>query len=177
MNKIVAILAIIIGITIGIIIAYMLKIPFAVLIVDTIKAKIAGINIGGVNIGSIASVASIIGLAGTAYQLLKANKDKVAAQVANAKQMLTNKETQEELVNTTNIKTQLEGKLAEATQLKDEAVQTLETKTQEFKGLTDQVAKLQEELKKRDLTIDTLHETLRRNKLSDDEVIEKIIVK
>lgn len=170
MNKLTVIFAVIAGVVIGLIIAYMLKIPFAVLIVDTIKAKIASINIGGINIGSLASIASIAGLAGTAYQLIKTNKDKVAAQTENAKQLLLNQDTREELLNTTNIKTNLEAKLTEATQ-------TLEAKTQEFKGMADEMTLLRNENDKLKQTIDTLHETLRRNKLTDGESIVKTVVK
>lgn len=177
MNKFLLIIAILAGITVGLLISYALKIPFAVAVVDAIKTKIAGINIGGVNIGSIASIAGILGTAGTAYGLYGQYKGKIEAQAQNAKQLLNNKNAYEELTNVTNLKTSLEDKLSEATQLKNEALQTLETKTQEFQGLTDEVSLLQNKLEKSYIKNDTLTDALRRLKLEKGEVIEKIVVK
>jgi len=177
LNKFLLIITVIAGIAVGLILSYALKIPFAVAVVDTIKAKIASINIGGVNIGSIASIAGILGTAGTAYGLYGQYKGKIEAQAQNAKQLLDNKNTYEELTNVTNLKTSLEDKLSEATQLKNEALQTLETKTQEFQGLTDEVSLLQDKLEEKEIKIDTLTDALRRIKLEKGEVIEKIIVK
>ena len=132
MNKLTIILAIAAGIIIGLIIAYMLKIPFAVILIDTIKAKIASINIGGINIGSIASLASIAGLAATASGYLTQRKEKVEAQTAATQQMLQNQNLGEELSAVTKVKDDFETKLDEATQQKDIALQQLQTTQSEL---------------------------------------------
>ncbi len=170
MNTLKAILIVVIGITVGLIIAYMLKIPFAVALIDAIKAKIASVNIGGINIGSIASIASITGLAGTAYQLVKANKDKAAAIKSATTESENSKQLAQKLLEVDGIKADAEKKLAE-TQA------TLEAKTEEYKGMTDEVTLLRNQAEKNQITIDTLHETLRRNKLTDGEAIIKTVVK
>ena len=91
--------------------------------------------------------------------------------------MISNKQTYEELTNVANINTSLEGKLTEVTSLKDTALQTLETKTQEFQGLTGEVSTLKDDIIGRDHKIDDLYDVIRRLKLGEGEVIEKIVVK
>jgi len=166
MNKITMILAIIVGVAIGLFVGYMLKNPICVWIGDMLKAKIAAIKIGEVNVGSIASFASIIGFAGTAYGWLKSQKDTLLAKKSAALEAANSQQIAEKLLKVDGMKTDAETKLAEAQQ-------TLEAKTDEFKGMAKNVTFLENENDKLRQTIDTLHETLRRNKLTDGETIVK----
>jgi len=147
--------------------AYVLKIDLASNIMNAITTPFSNIFAGGkLDLQTVASGASLATAATSAIGWFKSNKDKALAQAENAKQLVANSGLTEELVG---IKAQLE----DANKTKDAALQTLETKTEEFKGLANNVAFLENENEKLRQTIDTLHETLRRNKLTDGESIVK----
>ncbi len=151
--------------------AYVLKVDFAINIMNTITQPFSNLLTGDLsNLQTIASGASIATAATSAIGWIKSNKDKVAAQAENVKQLLANKELEKNYSTVT-------GQLEAANKVKDEALQTLEAKTQEFQELADKVAEQKRQLEAKDVTIDTLHDALRRDKLEADERIEKIIVK
>jgi len=162
------ILIIAVGVIIGLAIAYLLKVPLVVELVDMLKAKIASLNIAGVDLGSIFSISSVVGLAGLGYQLYTTHKDKVAAQAENAKQLLANKELYEGYSNVT-------GQLDQVTKAKDQALQTLEDKTKEFQGLADEVNLLRKEVEKKDLVVDDLQELLQKVREGKVQIQNKVI--
>jgi len=148
MDNLKLILIIAVGVIIGLIISYILKIPFAVALIDAFKTKVLSINIAGISLGDFVSVSSIVGIAGLGYQLYTSHKDKIAAQAENAKQQLANKELYE---GYSNVNTQL----TEANQIKDQALQTLDSKTKEFKESANKIAGLEEQVKNLRQTIHT----------------------
>ena len=176
MNKILLIVLIIAAIIVAVLVAYRLDLPFAVTLVDGAKAKFTELTSGGIDAQtaisgvSVASAgASIAGLINQAQQKKAAIstaldqsglKDQALAQV----NQLT--ETKDQLLSA---KDALTAQLNEVTQIKDQALQEAEAAKTQFTSL-------EETIKKQQQTIDTLHETLKRNKLSADEAIIKTVV-
>ena len=151
--------------------AYVLKEDFAVNIMNTITEPFSEAFAGGeLNLQTIASGASVAAAATTAIGWIKSNKDKALALKDNAQQQLENSGLMEQVGSIKETKKQLEGQITELTQIKDTALSEAEEAKQQ---LTQQT----EELEKARGTIETLHETLRRNKLTDDETIVKTVVK
>jgi chromosome segregation ATPase len=175
-NKILLIILIVAAAIVGLLIAYRLELPFAVTAVDTIKEGWTNLTSGGIDPQtavsgiSIASAgASIAGLINQVQQKKAAItsaidqsglKDKALAQVDQLTQ------TKEQLLSA---KDSLTLQLNEVTQIKDQALQEANAAKTQFNSL-------EETIKKQQQTIDTLHETLRRNKLSPDEsIIQKVV--
>jgi hypothetical protein len=125
MNKLfLIIIVVIVAILGGIAIAsYILHLPPAVAITDTIKTKLDSINIGGHDITEIGNYISIAGLATTALGWLNSNKEKDAA-TSFAKTQIANNQ-------------QLEGKLKEIDEKKKELEETLTTKIADVTTLKD----------------------------------------
>jgi hypothetical protein len=151
--------------------AYVLKVDFAVNIMNTITEPFSGALTGGnLDLPTIASGASVATAATTAIGWIKSNKDKALALKDNAKQQLENSGLLEQVESIKETKTQLEEQITELTQTKDKALA-------EAKEAKQQLTQQTEELQKARSTIETLHETLRRNKLTDEESIIKTVVK
>lgn len=150
--------------------AYVLKVPFAQNIMSTITEPLTDALSGGsLDLPTVASGASIATAATTAIGWIKSNKDKALAMKDNAQQQLENSGLMEQVETIKTAKKDLEGQITELTQAKDTALA-------EAEAAKNQLAQQTEELQKAQNTIDTLHETLRRNKLSEDETIVKTVV-
>lgn len=151
--------------------AYVLKVDFAANIMSTITEPFSGALTGGnLDLPTIASGASVAAAATTAIGWVKTNKDKALALKDNAQQQLQNSGLMEQVESIKATKTQLEGQITDLTKIKDKAVA-------EAEEAKNQLTQQTEELQKARETIETLHETLRRNKLTDDETIIKTVVK
>ena len=168
MDNLKLILIIIAGVAIGLLISYMIGNPFAVALIDGFKEKVLSINIGGLSIGSIGSVFSILGGIGAAYGWLKSKKDAALAQAENAKQVLANTELYEGYSNVT-------GQLEQANKAKDAALQTLDAKTKEFQESASKIASLEEQVKKLRQTVDIYNTETIPN--LQRQIVEKTIVR
>lgn len=151
--------------------AYVLKIDFAQNIMNTITSPFnEALSGGSLDLPTIASGFSVATAATTAIGWIKTNKEKAFAMKDSAQKQLENSGLLDQVEAAKTAKKDLEGQITEITQAKEDALAEAEAaKTQ----LTQQT----EELTKAQNTIDTLHETLRRNKLSEDESIVKTVVK
>ena len=151
--------------------AYVLKIPFAQNIMNTITDPLTGaLSNGNLDFQTIASGASVATAATTAIGWIKTNKEKVLAVKDSAQKQLENSGLLEQVDQIKNAKKDLEGQIMEITKIKDSALAEAEAAKNQFSQQT-------EELQKAQNTIDILHETLRRNKLSDGESIVKTVIK
>lgn len=128
---------------------------------------------GAPNLSNIASAGTLVTLAGTLKKYATTAKEKGEALIENSgltnavNQLKDTKSSLEEQLEST--KTVFEGQITEITAIKDSALQEAENAKSELLAQ-------KEELEKAKHTIDTLHETLRRNKLSPDESIIKTVI-
>jgi len=150
--------------------AYILKVEFAINLMDTIKEPFTSLSVNKLNLGTIASGASVATAATTALGWIKTNKEKALAMKDNAQKQLENSGLLEQVESVKDAKTQLEGQITEITKIKDNALA-------EAEAAKNQLSQQTEELQKAQNTIDTLHDTLRRNKLTDGESIVKTVIK
>lgn len=151
--------------------AYVLKVDFANNIMNTITSPFSSLLSGGkLDFQTIASGASVATAATTAIGWIKSNKDKALAQKQALEQQVENSGLTENYQKLTDTKKELEDQVTDLTQQKDDIMTEMESTKNEFSQQADQLQKARE-------TIETLHETLRRNKLTDGETIVKTVVK
>lgn len=151
--------------------AYVLKVDFAINIMNQITGPFTGALSGGnLDFQTIASGASVATAATTALGWIKTNKEKALAMKDNAQKQLENSGLLEQVESVKDAKTQLEGQITEITKIKDNALA-------EAEAAKNQLSQQTEELQKAQNTIDTLHDALRRNKLTDGESIVKTVIK
>ena len=115
-------------------------------------------------VGAISGIAGAGTIANLAYSKLKSS---ASEEINKQNNVIVDKNTELQAYKAT-AEAEKEQLLAEIQQLKDETPDTT--------ILQDQVTQLQSELDKSRTTIDTLHETLKRNKLTDGEEIIKTVV-
>jgi len=150
--------------------AYVLKIPFAQNTMNTITEPFANLTSGGnLNLQTIASGASIAAATTTAVGWIKSNKDKAVALKNSAETEIKNSGLLENVNSLKETKTELEAQITEINKVKEDAIA-------EAEAVKNQFNQQSEELQKAKTTIDTLHETLRRNKLSENEAIIKKVI-
>jgi uncharacterized protein (DUF3084 family) len=148
MNKIMLLIVIAVGVIIGILISsYILHLPFAESITDAVFAKLGDVNIAGLNIGSIASIASIGTAATSVIGWVKSNKEKVMAQKAALEQQYRNSGIAQELTNVSKLKEDAETKLSEVSQLKDNALEQVESAKTELSTIKTQLQTAQSQIK------------------------------
>jgi chromosome segregation ATPase len=150
-NKLFVILIVAIMAIVGVAIAYILRVAPAVQLVEAIQQQIGGLTSGftapELSLSTVASGASLATAATSTIGWIKSNKDKVLAQKEAIAQQVENSGLMEQYESLKNTKTDLESQL---TQLKTD------TKT-ELASYKDEVAKLKQENKNLQTSLDTLN--------------------
>lgn len=155
MLKTILIIALIAGAAVGAlaICAYVLKVEFAVGIMNQITQPFTSLTTGGLsglNLSTVASAASLATAATSAIGWVKSNKEKALALKDSAKAELENSGLIESVNSLKSTKSQLESQLKEATQIKDDALS-------EVNGYKSEIAKLKQENSNLQSSLDTLN--------------------
>ena len=138
MSKLFFIAVIVIAVLTGILISsYILHLPPAVAITDMITEKLSALNLGGLNIVALLGVG--LPLATTAYGWYKSHQDKIRAQTAAIESSQLSQELGQDLTSVTNIKTELEDKVSDLTQLKDNALAQAQSAKDELSTVKTQL--------------------------------------
>lgn len=171
MNKFVIIAVVAVSVITGIAIAYFLGFAPAVQLVESIQQTISGTSTEGeglnLNLGTIASGASLATAATTAIGWVKSNKDKALAQADAVKQTVANSELLGNINDIKKVKDDLASQLNEVTSLKDTALA-------EVQSTKDELEKIKKEKDGLQSQIDALHNLIPEIK---NKVQEKIVVK
>jgi chromosome segregation ATPase len=170
-NKFVIIAVVAVSVITGIAIAYFLGFAPAVQLVESIQQTISGTSTEGeglnLNLGTIASGASLATAATTAIGWVKSNKDKALAQADAVKQTVANSELLGNINDIKKVKDDLASQLNEVTSLKDTALA-------EVQSTKDELEKIKKEKDGLQSQIDALHNLIPEIK---NKVQEKIVVK
>ena len=122
--------------------AYVLKIDFAMQIMDSITEPIKEMipaDLGAMDLKTIASGASLTAAVGTGIGWITSNKNKLLAQKQAFTEQLNNSDLVNQIKGVTDTKTELETQIAEITNLKDSAVKAAEDAKTEAETLKKQL--------------------------------------
>ena len=151
------IITLVLAVAAGIAIAYYLKLPPAVELVDGIKTQITELTSGGIDAKTLLTGGSAVATAGSLYTTYNQYKGKVAAQANAASELLQKSEAVTQVKDLssqlTSTKDTLTAQVAEANIIKESALAEAEQAKAALAQSTVQVTKLQSQ-------IDGLHELI-----------------